>query len=109
MVVSSTSPVYPPKIGICSIMMISPEAPHAASMLRPDISIFNSFNWEHSWASNGFKPCLVRSDAIRPAADNGVSGPYMHMPGRCDRRVASRTFLISDIVALISQGVLVVA
>ena len=78
-------------MGICSIMMTSPEAPHPASMFSPVMSIFSSLSWEHSWASKGFSPCGVRSDEMRPAADSGVSGPYMHIPGRWDIRQASRT------------------
>ena len=96
-------------MGICSIMMTSPDAPHPASMFSPDMSIFISLSCEHSWASNGFSPWGVRSDDMRPAADSGVSGPYMHIPGRWDMRHASRTKRISAMVARISQGVLVVA
>ena len=49
--VSSTPPMYPPKMGICSIMIMSPAACHPATMLRPDMSIFISFSWEHSCES----------------------------------------------------------
>ena len=91
MAVSSMPPTYPPKMGICSIMMTSPLAPQPASMFRPVMSIFISLSWEHSCASKGFIPYMVRSDDSLPVADSGVWGPYMHIPGRCDIRHASRT------------------
>ena len=107
MAVSSGPPVYPPIMGICSIMMMSPAPCHPASMFSPDMSIFSSFNWEHSWESNHFRPSSPRPEARRPVADSGVCGPYMHIPGRPALRVASRLYLTSAMVALISHGVFV--
>ena len=73
--VSSTPPQYPPKMGICSIMMVSPTVVQPANMLRPVMSIFSSFSWEHSCGSVILCPALGRSAHRRPASDRGVSGP----------------------------------
>ena len=73
--VSSMPPVYPPKMGICSIMIVSPTVVHPASMFSPVMSIFSSLSWEHSCASVILCPALGRSAQRRPASDRGVSGP----------------------------------
>ncbi|GEM_PF-4668799 len=73
--VSSAPPTYPPNMGICSMRIVSPDAPHPASMFNPAVFIFSSFSWEHSCWSQGLMPYGVRSDASLPAAVNGVCGP----------------------------------
>ena len=73
--VSSRPPQYPPKIGICSIMMVSPLTVHPASMFRPVMSILSSFSWEHSCASVTRCPAWTMSAASLAASVSGVSGP----------------------------------
>ena len=75
MAVSSTPPVYPPRMGICSIMMVSPDVVQPASMLSPVMSIFSSLSWEHSWGSVILCPALGQSATRRAASERGVSGP----------------------------------
>lgn len=107
--VSSTPPQYPPNIGICSIMMVLPLTVHPASMFSAAMSTFNSLSCEHSWESQGLIPVNFISDARRPAADSGVSGPYMAMYGLPALIFASFTPLISAMSARISYGVFVIA
>ncbi len=76
MAVSSTPPMYPPNIGICSTMMTLPLCIHPAIMFMLMLSNFSSFSWDTSWLSVGRRQSF-RSLARRPAAVSGVSGPYM--------------------------------
>jgi len=85
-------------------MITLPLCSQPAIMLSPALSIFSSFSCETSWLSVGLSPPW-QSLARRPAADSGVSGPYMLMPGRPARAHASLAHLISASVALTSNGV----
>ena len=75
MAVSSTLLTYPPMMGICSIMMVSPERCHPAIMFMNEVLTLSSFICEHSWQSQLRRPLFTMLADMRPTADSGVSGP----------------------------------
>lgn len=101
--VSSSPPAYPPNNGICSTIIVLLFSIQEAIMLSAASSILISFSCETSWLSHCLIPLNV-SAAARPAADSGVSGPYMPISGRPALIQASLTLLNSNSVPFISQG-----